>query len=187
MTATTEGWYIVHVHHDGHGHGEESDVILITQDITQAIRTARKIEEYGFSLKGECYASVSLLNPDVVYAQHANDKPVVYFWSHYAGSWSEQWLKDDQRSVFETTDRLADDTTIKDALAYAKRESFKYASKHYLGNINMVCDMRGINTLGEFSRFNKTTLVNSIDQDALRMMAVLLREAHLPYSHIINV
>ncbi len=41
--------FVVHVHHDGSGHGEESTVVLLTEDIVRAVGTARSAEQFGFT------------------------------------------------------------------------------------------------------------------------------------------
>ncbi|MDP3726682.1 MAG: hypothetical protein Q8R36_05855 [bacterium] len=91
--------FIVHVHHDGSGHGEESDVVLLTGDIIRAVGTARSAHQFGFSFNEETYIEVSCPIPEKIYEKE--DSPVVFRIHRFQDEQTEEWLDADLEKKFK--------------------------------------------------------------------------------------
>lgn len=101
--------YVVEVLFSG-GHGDESAVALVTEDLIKAVDTAKDIEKLGYTLGRENGAMVQQLEPERVYEKsafryHGTRPPPGYptvFWRGKGrkGEVIEDWFDENSRRVY---------------------------------------------------------------------------------------
>ena len=96
--------FVVLVTHNT-GHGEVTDPVQLTEDIHEAIKTARTIETFGYEFYGDVGVEVCRIQPErrpymkSEFIWHLGDMPpstAVFYRGHYRhfGKHSDYWKED---------------------------------------------------------------------------------------------
>ena len=83
--------FIVHVHHSGTGHGDESHIVLATLDPKLALQTALAPEKLGYAYYEECYICISDVTEDVVFPTR-DTTPIVMINHFHNHTWTQKWF-----------------------------------------------------------------------------------------------